>query len=162
MPPPAPSPAGSGRPPSGLRGRSSGAVPIGEPRRAEPRAEQRRTEMTKGVWYTGDGAAGAAFRGYDAETHFVKELSTRWWDGYRGQPVVIFNGFEGQVGLGELLALVDARPRAVPVGRRPGAVPFLAREVRIASRSAPGRVYAGEDMGEFDRRFDVVAVPGAL
>jgi hypothetical protein len=122
---------------------------------------QHRTEMTKGVWYTGSGAAGAAFRDYDAETHFVKDLSTRWWDGYRGQPIVIFNGFEGQVGFGDLMSLVDKWPRTVPVKRGRGRVQFLAKEVRIASSSTPASVYPDEDMSPFDRRFEVFDVLGA-
>eukprot|EP00873_Tetraselmis_striata_P036131 jgi/Tetstr1/456395/TSEL_043129.t1 len=75
-----------------------------------------RTEMTKGIWYTGPTASGKShkvFEGYDPDTHYVKNLNEEWWDGYKGHPVVIFNEFRGQIKFSELLDLVDKWPKTV-------------------------------------------------
>lgn len=118
-----------------------------------------RTWMTKGVWYTGPTGAGKShrvFEGYDPETHYVKNLQDEWWDGYKGQSIVIFNEFRGQIKFSELLDLMDKYPKTVKQRNREP-VPFLAEEIRIASIKTPDEVYScacldSEPFAQFQRR----------
>lgn len=108
--------------------------------------QQYRTWMTKGIWYTGPTGSGkshAVFEGFDPATHYVKDLSTEWWDGYKGQPVVILNEFRGSdMKYQQLLDLIDKWPTCVK-WRNKESVPFLAKEVRIASILDPEEAYPG-------------------
>jgi len=121
-----------------------------------------RTEMTKGVWYTGPSDAGKShecFKDFDPETHYVKPLQDVWWDGYKGQETVILNEFRGEIPYGELMAIVDKWPHYVRRrGREP--VPLLAKVVKVSSILSPTECFDAQlcgstDMAEFDRRFQV-------
>lgn len=120
-----------------------------------------RTEMTRGIWYTGPAGAGkshAVFEGYSPETHYVKNLNEEWWDGYKGQETVILNEFRGEIRFSELLDLCDKWPKMVKWRGRES-VPFLAKRVLVASVKSPREVYCrqeGEPWEQFDRRFDVI------
>lgn len=106
-----------------------------------------RTEMTEGVWIygpTGVGKSHACFEGFDPKTHYLKNLNEDWWDGYKGQEVVIMNEFRGQVRFGELLDLMDKWPKSVRWrGREP--VPFLAKKIIITSSKHPAELYFNSD-----------------
>ena len=121
-----------------------------------------RTEMTKGIWYwgaTGVGKSHEVFKDFDPETHYVKNLRDDWWDGYTGQPIVIFNEFRGQITYSELLELCDKWPTTVKRrGREP--VPFLAKEIRVTCSLSPKGVYRNvcegqESLNQLLRRFEV-------
>lgn len=124
--------------------------------------KQWRTWMTKGIWYTGPSGSGkshAVFTDYDPDTHYIKDLSTDWWDGYKGQPIVIFNEFRGNMmSLSKLFDLVDKWPTVVK-WRNKESVPFLAKELRITCIHAPRCAYSGvaddEPWAQFDRRFEI-------
>lgn len=122
-----------------------------------------RTEMTSCTWYTGPSGAGKShriFEDYNPDTHFVKDLTVDWWDGYRGQPIVILNEFRGEIKFSFLCALIDKWPLTVP-WRGKESVPFLAREIRISCIKPPELVYrrtadeAGEPWEQFTRRITV-------
>lgn len=125
-----------------------------------------RETMTVGTWYTGPTGAGkshACFDDFNPETHYVKPLKDQWWDGYKGQEIVILNEFRGEIPYGELMALVDEWPHYVRRrGREP--VPFLAKQVKVSSIMSPKECYSkylegSADMSEFDRRFQVTILP---
>jgi len=120
--------------------------------------KQFRTEMTKGIWYTGPSGSGkshAVFSDYNPDTHYIKNLNEEWWDGYKGQPIVILNEFAGQLKYWELMDLVDKFPKMVKWRGRES-VPFLAKEIRIASIRTPEMCYHNrEDFSELNRRFVV-------
>lgn len=134
--------------------------------------KQFRTEMTKGIWYTGPTGSGKSHKAftethgeygpYNPDTHYVKNLHEEWWDGYRGQPVVILNEFRGQVRFSELLDLVDKWPKMVKWRGRES-VPFLAKYVIVTSSVCPRDVYynlsSDESWAQFERRFDVIELP---
>lgn len=118
--------------------------------------------MTKGIWYTGDTGVGKshkAFEGYNPETHFVKDLSTKWWDGYKGQETVILNEFSGQLKWCRLMDLVDKWPCMVCI-RNQESVPFLAKTVIVTSINHPDDIYTykmqiPKHVAEFKRRFKI-------
>lgn len=120
-----------------------------------------RKKMTKGVWFWGESGSGKsheAFKDYDPSTHYVKNLCEDWWDGYTGQPIVIFNEFRGNCKFSELLDLVDKWPKTVKWRNRES-VPFLAEKLIITCICKPKDCYKGiedfEDWEQFDRRFEV-------
>jgi len=123
-----------------------------------------RTEMTKGIWYTGPSGSNKSrtcFEGFDPDTHYVKSLDEadlKWWDGYKGQETVIFDEFRGQISFPYMLRLMDRYPLSVSRrGREP--VPFMAKRLLISSIRHPRDVYVrqeGEPWEQFDRRCDVV------
>lgn len=126
--------------------------------------KQFRTEMTKGYWYwgeTGVGKSHKAFENFSPETHYLWPNDKGWWDGYRGQEVVIFNDFRGEVTYNALLQLVDKWPYQVPRrGREP--MPFVSKTVIITSSLPPEQVFhrrQDEDsLEQLLRRFTVTEV----
>lgn len=128
---------------------------------------QFRKWMTKGIWYWGKSGAGKsrkAFENFHPNTHFVKVLEEKWWDGYKGQETVIFNEFRGDaMTLHYLFALVDMYPMQVSWRNRE-AVPFLAKRVIITCIKHPKEIYSmalgegGESWEQFERRFEVIEV----
>lgn len=126
-----------------------------------------RTEMTEGVWLTGPSGSGkshTAFEGYHPDTHYVKNLNEDWWDGYKGQPIVILNEFRGQIKFSELLDLMDKYPKTVK-WRCKEPVPFLAKKIIITSIKLPWEVYSntnGEPWSQFERRCTVKNVQTSL
>lgn len=102
-----------------------------------------RTWMTEGIWLhgkTGSGKSHAAFQGYNPEEYYIWNDDNGWWDGYKGQEIVIINDFRGQIKYGELLNLIDKWPHSVP-RRNHEPWPFLAKKVIITSSLKPQEVY---------------------
>lgn len=116
-----------------------------------------RTEMTSCKWIwgpTGTGKSHMAFDGFNPETHFVYPYDKDWWDGYKGQPIVIFNEFRGaeHISFGRLLNLIDKYPIVVSRrGREP--VPFLAKEIIITSSLHPSVAY--QDLSMYGKNEDI-------
>jgi len=119
-----------------------------------------RTEMTEGLWYwggTGVGKSHKAFANYHPDTHYIKDLNTQWWDGYKGQETVILNEFRGQLKFSSLLELVDKWPLNVSC-RNKESVPFLAKKVIVTSSMVPEDVYKNvlnDNMNQLRRRFSI-------
>jgi len=119
-----------------------------------------RTWMTTCDWYTGPTGVGKShtiFEDFDPRTHYVKNLNDEWWDGYKGQPIVIFNEFRGQIPFKEMLDLIDKWPKTVKWRCRES-VPFLATRILISSIKLPEDVYvnqSGEPWGQWTRRVKV-------
>lgn len=128
--------------------------------------KQYRKWMTKGFWYwggTGVGKSHTAFKNhkeFHPDTHYIVNIAmlrAGFWDGYKGQEIVIINEFRGQLAYGELLDLVDKWPKMVNIkGKEP--VPFLAKTVIITGPKPPEETYKGiidkeDSIQQLERRF---------
>lgn len=118
-----------------------------------------RTTMTTGLWIwgpTGTGKSHEAFKDFSPDTHYVKNLNEEWWDGYTGQPIVIFNEFRGQTKFSELLDLLDKYPKSVKI-RNHEPVPFLAQKLIITSCKHPSEIYVNccEHLDQLYRRCEI-------
>lgn len=121
---------------------------------------QKRSWMTKGFWFYGPTAIGKsyeAFKEFDYKSHYLKCNEDKWWDGYKGQDIVLLNEFRGQICLSSLLELVDEYPLTVPV-RNKEPVPFLARVVIVTSAKHPTECYhnCNEKFDQIYRRFNIL------
>jgi len=115
--------------------------------------------MTKGIWYwgeTGVGKSHKAFAGFNPDTHYVKPLEEEWWDGYKGQEIVIFNEYRNQFQFSYLLSLMDKWPMYVRRRNRQP-VPFLAKKIIFTSSQPPEEcyhnIYSGNDGVKRFRQF---------
>lgn len=122
-----------------------------------------RSWMTIGSWYYGEAGCGKSehvFRDFDPSTHYVFPNDNGWWDGYKGQEIVIFDDFRGNtIAYAELLRLCDKYPMCVKRrGREP--VPFLAKHIMITSALHPSCVYTNlhqdDRLDQLYRRFKII------
>lgn len=121
-----------------------------------------RTWMTKGIWYhgkTGTGKSHKAFKDYHPDTHYLYRHDNGWWEGYKGQEVVIINDFRGEIKYNELLQIIDKWPYFVKRRCREP-VPFLSKLVIITSSKRPEEVYynlsQNDSIEQLMRRIDVI------
>lgn len=111
-----------------------------------------RTAMTTCDWIygeTGTGKSHRAFSNYHPDTHYVYNLNDNlFWNGYKGQKIVIINEFRGQIPYGELLDLIDKWPKTVKIkGKSP--IPFISEHIVITSCLRPEEVY--HNLAESDK-----------
>ena len=125
-----------------------------------------RQEMTQGIWYWGEAGTGKshnAFENYDPKTTYVKSAED-WWDGYKGQEIVIINEFREDSGhkinWEYLMELTDKYPLNVKRrGREP--TPFLAKKLIITSPEHPKVTFRkcisqGDNFKQLERRFKII------
>lgn len=122
-----------------------------------------RSWMTSGYWYYGETGCGKSehvFRDFNPSTHYVFPNDNGWWDGYKGQEIVIFDDFRGNtIAYAELLRLCDKYPLCVKRrGREP--VPFLAKRIIITSSLHPSCIYTNlhqdDKLDQLYRRFNII------
>lgn len=127
--------------------------------------KQWRKEMTQGIWFCGKAGYGKDHQWrsvYNPDTHFVKDLSVEWWDGYKQQDTVVLSEFRGHhMRWSSLLTLVDKNPLNVK-WRGKESVPFISKTVIITSVLDPVDCYKGkqndEEWEQFFRRFKVYKI----
>jgi len=64
---------------------------------------------------TGSGKSKTVFDFVEGKDYYLKAPTTKWWDGYRGQEIVIVDEFRGLVEVSHLLKWLDRYPCAVEV-----------------------------------------------
>lgn len=122
--------------------------------------KQFRNWMTTCEWIygeTGTGKSHYAFKDFNPDTHYSKNLNTDFWDGYTGQEIVILNEFRGQLKFSELLDLIDKYPKTVNIkGKAP--IPFLAKHIIITSCKSPRECFSNiqENFNQLERRIKVI------
>lgn len=122
-----------------------------------------RTWMTECEWVygpTGTGKSHYAFTDYHPDTHYSFPIQDGgWWDGYKGQSIVIINEFRGQIQYSELLDLIDKYPKVVRRRCREP-VPFLAKKIIITSSLPPSDVYCNlsitDNLNQLYRRIKMI------
>lgn len=83
---------------------------------------------------TGLGKTRYVFHMHDPEDIWVWP-GDRWFDGYTGQPVALFDDFRGELDLGNMLRLLDRYPMDVPV--KGGFANWVPRRIYITSNVLP-------------------------
>jgi hypothetical protein len=99
---------------------------------------------------------------YDGQIPYVKQSTTKWWDGYTGQTHVIIDEFRGQIAVEHLLKWLDKYPCFVE--EKGGQVALCATHFWITSNINPILWYPSIDEGTRDamlRRLRVTHFPFA-
>jgi len=82
---------------------------------------------------SGSGKTSWIYETFDADDVYMKDKS-KWWDGYTGQKVVVYDDFYGNIKVGEVLNLIDVY--RVQVETKGGTV-FLRNSVNIFTSNEP-------------------------
>lgn len=124
--------------------------------------EKHRTEMTTCDWIYGDtgkGKSHIAFTEYSNKTHYVFKNDNGWWDGYKGQDIVVINDFRGEIKYSELLQLIDKWPYFVKRRNREP-LPFTSKHIIITSSLKPEEIYYNinckDSMEQLKRRIKLI------
>jgi hypothetical protein len=107
-----------------------------------------RTSMTELYIYWGPTGTGKSHLAYEdglAIGEVYHKPTGPWWDGYRGQPVVIFDDFRGECSLAEMLRLCDKYPHQVPV--KGGFEQFTSTRIYLTSNLSPDEFWNAEQKG---------------
>lgn len=125
--------------------------------------DNRRTEMTKGLWLygkTGSGKSRLAFDIAGDRSTYCWKTNERngWQDGYKQQEVVIVDDFRGTIPYDELLRIVDRYDYSM-IRRGTEPVNFTSKLVIITCPMIPERIYRNREMQDsieqLHRRFIV-------
>lgn len=87
---------------------------------------------------TGSGKSHRAFE-EAGEEFYIKSSSTKWWDGYRGEPNIIMDEFTGVIGIQHMLTWLDRYPCAAEI--KGGQVPLKSVKWWIMSNIPPSEWY---------------------
>jgi len=94
---------------------------------------------------TGSGKSHRAFI-EAGEEFYIKSASTKWWDGYRGEPNIIMDEFTGVIGIQHMLTWLDRYPCAAEI--KGGQIPLKTVRWWIMSNIAPSEWYANTATSE--------------
>lgn len=124
------------------------------------RTQYRTGFMTEGIWYWGPSGVGKshhAFKNFTPDNTYVYPYDGDWWDDYRGQEVVIFNDYRGQLPMAFMLNMLDKWPFTVRRRARPP-LPFVSKTVIFTAPLPPKEYYfiSPEDFAQLERRLSVV------
>lgn len=121
-----------------------------------------RTAMTTCDWYwgpTGVGKSHTCFHGYDPDKCYILPNDRGWWDGYKGQEIVIINEYRGWIPYDELLQLIDKWPYNVRRRNREP-TPFTSKHVIITCSMPPEDIYVhrneNDNINQLLRRIKVI------
>lgn len=90
--------------------------------------------------YWGDTGSGKSFKAFTENPDaYLKCPSTKWWDGYQGEKIVIVDEFRGQIGIHNILRWCDKYPCT---GEIKGAqVPLSIEKIIFTSNLSPSMWY---------------------
>lgn len=115
-------------------------------------------------WYWGAAGLGKSRSVFDEAStlgtfYRHKWTDHGWFDNYKGEKVIVFDEFRGQLPFAELLELLDGYPTCVPRRNFPPR-PWLATHIFVTSNKHPGDIYDHDKIGEaveqLHRRISVV------
>jgi len=110
-----------------------------------------RNEPTEFIFICGPTDAGKTRYVFDRETKvFSKSHTGNWFDGYKHEPAVLLDDFNGQIQYEELLKILDRYPYQVAV--KGGFVKFNAKRVYITANDWPHKWYQRNDFSALLRR----------
>lgn len=95
-------------------------------------------------WYgsSGRGKSETVWQEIGDQPYFVKAPGTRWFDGYRGQSIAVFDDYRGDwFSYGYLLRLLDRYPMDVEV--KGSTIPWCPTTIYITCPRRPEQLYAG-------------------
>lgn len=101
---------------------------------------------------TGAGKTRAVFDNLHSTEDIYVHPGGSWFDGYEGQPIVLFDDYAGsEFKLQYLLKLLDRYPMQVPV--KGGFVSFVPREIYLTSNLDPADWYSNAHREHVDAMF---------
>lgn len=124
--------------------------------------QKKRTSMTEGFWFWGCAGSGKTREVYslhaDDDIYVYNPQDKGWWDGYKGQKVVLIDDFRGELQYSFLLRLCDRYPCTVPRRNRMPH-PFLAEKIYITAPLPPEDVFKNlserDSLDQLHRRFSM-------
>lgn len=90
---------------------------------------------------TGCGKSHYAFKDFNPDTHFVYTEDKDWWDGYKGQKIVILDDYRGSIPFNILIRMADCHPNLKVSRRAREPINFTSRHIIITSCAKPDEVY---------------------
>lgn len=122
-----------------------------------------RNFMTEGEWVFGPSGVGKSEYAFQAPgSKYIWADDGDWWDGYRGQDLVIIDEFRGQLAYNKLLKMVDKHPNFYVRRRGREPMPFISKKVIITSSMPPWKVYKNLDpedsFKQLFRRFKIYEI----
>ena len=97
----------------------------------------------------GTGKSKSAFACYSGVDRYrVFSTKPAWFDGYIGQPIVIFDDFHGSMEFDLLLQVIDRYPIVVPI--KGGSVPFVPEIIIFTSTTELEQLYPVLRRAQFD------------
>lgn len=124
---------------------------------------QRRPDM-EALCFWGVSNSGKSFDAMElaeaGSSYYMKDPRTKWWDGYRGQEVVVIDEFTGDIAINHMLRWLDKLPCLVEC--KGGAIPLSCKKIIITSNVDPRHWYADineEQLKGLMRRMKVVHYP---
>lgn len=94
--------------------------------------------------YWGVTGSGKSYRAFQeaGEIFYIKSSSTKWWDGYRGEPNIIMDEFTGVIGIQHMLTWLDRYPCAAEI--KGGQVALKSARWWIMSNIPPDQWYTAD------------------
>lgn len=108
-------------------------------------------DVTVKIGPTGCGKTQGVYR--DERDVYAKAPNTKWWDGYRGQQVVLIDEFRGGIPIEDMLRILDRYPYLCEI--KGGHLNLVATKFYICSNTEPKDWWPfakPEDLAAFNRR----------
>lgn len=115
-----------------------------------------RTQKPIVYWYYGTSGIGKTRSAVElSNSHYFKDTTTKWWDGYEQQQVIILDDLRrDDMALNTLLRLLDRYEYAGEI--KGGHIPINSEYIVITSDEAPHHWWQGNDLEQIKRRCDKI------